>query len=54
MARIGFETITFSVQEGAGLAELPVAVLGGTTLGREVTVRFSTSDLSAIGQCNVL
>ena len=54
VARIGFETITFSVQEGAGFAELPVAVLGSTTLGGEVTVRFSTSDLKAIGQCNVM
>ena len=25
-----------------------------TTLGREVTVLFSTSDLTAIGQCNVI
>ena len=50
VARIGFETITFSVQEGAGFAELPVAVLGTTTLGGEVTVRFTTSDLTAIGQ----
>ena len=27
---------------------------GTITLGGEVTVRFSTSDLSAIGQCNVI
>ena len=54
MARIGFETITFSVQEAAGFAELPVAVLGTTTLGGEITVRFNTSDLTAIGQCNVM
>ena len=54
VARIGFETITFSVQEGAGFAELHVAVLGTTTLGGEVTVRFSTNDLTAIGQCNVM
>ena len=56
VARIGFENIIFSVEEGsgAGFAEIPVAVLGTTTLGGEVTVRFSTSDLSAIGQCNVI
>ena len=54
VARIGFENITFSIEEGAGFAELPVAVLGSTTLGREVTVLFSTSDLTAIGQCNVI
>ena len=55
---IGFENIIFSVEEGsgsgAGFAEIPVAVLGTITLGGEVTVRFSTSDLSAIGQCNVI
>ena len=51
VARLGFENITFSVVEGAGFAELPVAVLGTTTLGGEVTVRFNTSDLTAIGQC---
>ena len=50
VVRIGFENITFSVVEGAEFAELPVAVLGTTTLGGEVTVLFSTSDLSAIGQ----
>ena len=58
VARIGFENIIFSVEEGsgsgAGFAEIPVAVLGTITLGGEVTVRFSTSDLSAIGQCNVI
>ena len=54
VARIGFENITFSVVGGAGFAELPVAVLGTTTLGGEVTVRFSTSDLTAVGQCNVM
>ena len=54
VARIGFESIAFSVGEAAGFAELPVAVLDTTTLGGEVTIRFSTSDLSAIGQCNVM
>ena len=47
--RIGFGNITFSVREGAGFAELPVTVLGTATLGGEVTVRFSTSDISAKG-----
>ena len=50
---IGFENITFRVQEGARFAELPVAVLSTTTLGGEVTVHFSISDISATGhQCH--
>ena len=49
VAIIGFESVTFSVSEGAMFAEIPVAVLGITTLGREVTVNFSTIDLTAIG-----
>ena len=52
--RIGFENITFLVQEGVRFAELPVAVIGTTTLGGEVIVRFSTSDISATGhQCHM-
>ena len=53
VATIGFENVTFSVAEGAGFVVLPVAVLGTTTLGGEVTVRFNTADLTAIGQWNV-
>ena len=49
VAIIGFENVTISVSEGAMFAELPVAVLGATTLGGEVTVNFSTIDLTAIG-----
>ena len=49
MATIGFENISVSVQEGAGFAVLYVAVLNGA-LGRDVTVRFSTADLSATGE----
>ena len=48
-ALIGFETISFSVQEGAGVAVLYVSVLNGA-LDRNVTVRFSTTDLSATGE----
>ena len=56
VATIGFENFTFSVQEEAGFAELPVAVLGSTTLGGEVTVLFSTHYISsATGhQCHVI
>ena len=50
VARIGFENITYSVEEEAGFANLSVALLGNVTLGGRVTVRFSTSDLSSIGQ----
>ena len=53
VARIGFENITFTYGEAAGFAELPVAVLGTTTLGGEVTVCFNTAYLTAIGQCHV-
>ena len=49
VATIGFENVTISVSEGAMFAEIPVAVLGATTLGGEVTVNFSTLDLTAIG-----
>ena len=48
-ALIGFENISVSVQEGTGVVVLYVAVLNGT-LGRDVTVRFSTADLSATGE----
>ena len=48
-ALIGFETISFSVQEGAGVAVLYVSVLNGA-LDRNVTVWFSTTDLSATGE----
>ena len=41
----------FNVSEGAGFVDIPVAVLGSTTLGGNVIVRFNTSDLLAIGQC---
>ena len=50
MATIGFENISVSVQEGAGFAVLYVAVLSDTTLGGDVTVRFSTAGLSATGE----
>ena len=49
MAVIGFENISISVSEGAMCAEIPVAVLGTTTLGGEVTVNVSTIDQTAIG-----
>ena len=49
VAIIGFENVTISVSEGSMFAELPVAVLGATTLGGEVTVNFSTINLTAIG-----
>ena len=49
MPGIGFENITISVSEGAMFAEIPVAVLRTTTLGGEVTVNFSTIDLTATG-----
>ena len=48
--RIGFENITFSVEEEAGFAELSVALLGGSILGGRVTIRFHTSDISSVGQ----
>ena len=47
-AIIGFENISVSVQEGAGVAVIYVAVLNGT-LGGDVTVWFSTTELSATG-----
>ena len=53
-ARIGFENTTVSVSEGSGFATLLVAVLGTTRLGREVTVSFSTADLSARGNGNLI
>ena len=37
-----------------GFVNLTVAVLGTTVLGREVTVRFSTSDLSATSQFTII
>ena len=51
---IGFENISVSVQE-RGAVVLYVAVLGGT-LGRDVSVRFSTADHSATGEpyCHLL
>ena len=48
-AIIGFENISVSVEEGAGFVVIYVAVLNGA-LGGDVTVRFSTSDLSATGE----
>ena len=55
VATIGFETISVSVHECTGVAVLYVAVLNGT-LGRDVTVRVSTADLSATGEpyCHLL
>ena len=54
MARIGFVQcpgVVDSVQEGEEFAELPVAILDSNiTLGREVTVLFSTTNVSATGQ----
>ena len=54
-AIIGFENISVSVHEGTGVAMIYVAVLNGT-LGRDVTVLFSTADLSAKGEpyCHLL
>ena len=49
VAIIRFENVTLSVSEGSMFAETPVAVLGATTLGGEVTVNFSTIDLTAMG-----
>ena len=49
MATIGFENISVSVQEGAGFAVLYIAVLYGA-LGGDVTVQYSTADLSAKGE----
>ena len=54
VARIGIENITLSVHEGAEFANLTVAVLDTTVLGEDVTVRFSTTDLSATGQCTIM
>ena len=45
-ARIGFEDIFVNVSEGSRFATLFVAVLGTTRLGREVTIRFSTTDIT--------
>ena len=47
---IGFENISISVQEGAGVnVVLYVAVLNGR-LGRDVTVWFATTGHSATGE----
>ena len=48
-ARIGFLNTTLLVNEISGFATLYVAILGSTTLGREVAIRFSTADSSATG-----
>ena len=55
VATIGFEAISVSVQEGTGVVVLYVAVLDGI-LGGDVTVQFSTADLSATGEpyCHLL
>ena len=53
-ARIGFETTIVSVSEGSQFATLFVAVLGTTRLGGEVTVMFSTADLTAGGNGNLI
>ena len=45
---IGFENISVSVQEH-GVVVLYVAVLDGT-LDRDVSVQFSTADISATGE----
>ena len=49
VATIWFENISVSVQEDTGVAVLYVAVLDGA-LDRDVTVQFSTADLSATGE----
>ena len=51
---IGFEEISVSVQE-RGVVVLYVAVLYGT-LDRDVSVQFSTADISATGEpyCHLL
>ena len=49
VARIGFLNTTINVNETSGYANLSVAVLGSTKLGREVTIHFSTADMSATG-----
>ena len=48
-AIIGFENISVSVHESTGVAVIYVVVLNGT-LGRDVTVQFSTTDISAKGE----
>ena len=50
---IGFENIAVGVQESTGVIVVYVAVLNGT-LGRDVTVQFSTADLSATGEPCIL
>ena len=47
-AIIGFENITVNVNEGSLFVTLFVTVLGDTRLGREVTVSFSTADITAV------
>ena len=49
VARIGFEFTALGVIEGSS-ATLSIAVLGDTALGRNVIVRFSTADITAIGR----
>ena len=46
-AIIGFENITVNVTEGSPFATLFVAVLGTTRLEGEVTINFSTADITA-------
>ena len=46
-AIIGFENVTVNVSEGSLFATLFVAVLGTTRLGGEVTISFSTADITA-------
>ena len=47
VARVGFESNSVNVNEGSQFATLFVAVLGTTSLGGEVTLRFSTADITA-------
>ena len=45
---IGFQPVTYTVEEAAGEVTLTVLVLSGQ-LGRDVEIRLETSDISATG-----
>ena len=47
---IGFQPVTYTVEEAAGEVTLTVLVLSGQ-LGRDVEIRLETSDISATGMC---
>ena len=52
MVVIGFRQTAVSVGESDGQVMLEIAVLMGT-LNKPVNITFSTSDLSAVGECTV-